>query len=156
MVLMGGDNYRIGMGGGAVSSVNTGMYDNSIELNAVQRANPEMQKRVSNVIRALAESETNPIISIHDHGAGGHLNALSELVEATGGKIEIGKLPIGDPTLSSKEIIGNELEIARFLFDRHGEQLSYYAKAVQKLLSHRPDRVCVYSLFLGKEFDLDI
>ena len=105
---MGGDNYRIGMGGGAVSSVNTGMYDNSIELNAVQRANPEMQKRVSNVIRALAESETNPIISIHDHGAGGHLNALSELVEATGGKIEIGKLPIGDPTLSSKEIIGNE------------------------------------------------
>ena len=108
VVLMGGDNYRIGMGGGAVSSVNTGMYDNSIELNAVQRANPEMQKRVSNVIRALAESETNPIISIHDHGAGGHLNALSELVEATGGKIEIGKLPIGDPTLSSKEIIGNE------------------------------------------------
>ena len=55
-----------------------------------------------------------------------------------------------------KEIIGNELEIARFLFDRHGEQLSYYAKAVQKLLSHRPDMVCVYSLFLGKEFDLDI
>ena len=79
VVLMGGDNYRIGMGGGAVSSVNTGQYDNSIELNAVQRANPEMQKRVSNVIRALSESPENPIISIHDHGAGGHLNALSEL-----------------------------------------------------------------------------
>lgn len=108
VVLMGGDNYRIGMGGGAVSSVNTGQYDNSIELNAVQRANPEMQKRVSNVIRALAESDTNPIVSIHDHGAGGHLNALSELVESTGGKIEIGALPVGDPTLSSKEIIGNE------------------------------------------------
>ena len=108
VVLMGGDNYRIGMGGGAVSSVNTGQYDNSIELNAVQRANPEMQKRVSNVIRALSESENNPIISIHDHGAGGHLNALSELVEETGGKINISALPVGDPTLSLKEIIGNE------------------------------------------------
>lgn len=108
VVLMGGDNYRIGMGGGAVSSVATGQYDNSIELNAVQRANPEMQKRVANVIRALAESPENPIVSIHDHGAGGHLNALSELVEETGGKIEIGSLPVGDPTLSAKEIVGNE------------------------------------------------
>ena len=108
VVIMGGDNYRIGMGGGAVSSVETGQYDNAIELNAVQRANPEMQKRVSNVIRALAESNNNPIVSIHDHGAGGHLNALSELVEATGGHIEIEKLPIGDKTLSSKEIVGNE------------------------------------------------
>lgn len=108
VVVAGGDNYRIGMGGGAVSSVNTGSYDNSIELNAVQRANPEMQKRVSNVIRALAESEHNPIVSIHDHGAGGHLNALSELVEETGGHIDIDKLPVGDPTLSDKEIVGNE------------------------------------------------
>lgn len=108
VVVMGGDNYRIGMGGGAVSSVATGQYDNAIELNAVQRANPEMQKRVSNVIRALAENPKNPIISIHDHGAGGHLNALSELVEATGGKIDISALPIGDNTLSYKEIVGNE------------------------------------------------
>lgn len=108
VVVMGGDNYRIGMGGGAVSSVETGEYDNSIELNAVQRANPEMQKRVSNVVRALAEMEENPCLTIHDHGAGGHLNALSELVEATGGHIDISQLPIGDPTLSDKEIIGNE------------------------------------------------
>ena len=108
IVLMGGDNYRIGMGGGAVSSVATGEYDNAIELNAVQRSNPEMQKRVSNAIRALAESKKNPIISIHDHGAGGHLNCLSELVENIGGKIQIEKLPIGDPTLSDKEIVGNE------------------------------------------------
>ncbi len=108
VVVMGGDNYRIGMGGGAVSSVETGQYASGIELNAVQRANPEMQKRVSNVIRALAENDNNPIVSIHDHGAGGHLNALSELVEETGGKIEIGALPVGDKTLSSKEIIGNE------------------------------------------------
>ncbi|MDE5838414.1 MAG: phosphoribosylformylglycinamidine synthase, partial [Paramuribaculum sp.] len=108
VVILGGDNYRIGMGGGAVSSVETGSYDNSIELNAIQRANPEMQKRVSNVIRALAESDSNPIVSIHDHGAGGHLNALSELVESTGGKIDMSALPVGDPTLSAKEIVGNE------------------------------------------------
>ena len=108
VVVMGGDNYRIGMGGGAVSSVETGQYANAIELNAVQRANPEMQKRVSNVIRALAESENNPIVSIHDHGAGGHLNSLSELVEVTGGKIDMEALPVGDPTLSAKEIVGNE------------------------------------------------
>jgi len=108
VVVMGGDNYRIGMGGGAVSSVETGHYDNAVELNAVQRANPEMQKRVANVIRTLAESDNNPIVSIHDHGAGGHLNCLSELVETTGGKINVNALPIGDPTLSAKEIIGNE------------------------------------------------
>ncbi|HAX94364.1 MAG TPA: phosphoribosylformylglycinamidine synthase, partial [Bacteroidales bacterium] len=108
VVLLGGDNYRIGMGGGAVSSVETGKYDSSIELNAVQRANPEMQKRVYNAIRALGESESNPIVSIHDHGAGGHLNCLSELVDATGGKIDISKLPVGDPTLSARELIGNE------------------------------------------------
>jgi len=108
VVVMGGDNYRIGMGGAAVSSVQTGEYDNSIELNAVQRANPEMQKRVSNVIRTLAEADSNPIVSIHDHGAGGHLNCLSELVETTGGKIDMSALPVGDPTLSAKEIVGNE------------------------------------------------
>lgn len=108
VVLLGGDNYRIGMGGGAVSSVNTGQFSTGIELNAVQRANPEMQKRVENVVRALSESEDNPIISIHDHGAGGHLNCLTELIEETGGIIDIDALPVGDSTLSDKEIIGNE------------------------------------------------
>ncbi|QGY42735.1 phosphoribosylformylglycinamidine synthase [Maribellus comscasis] len=108
VVLLGGDNYRIGMGGGAVSSVATGEFANAIELNAVQRANPEMQKRVYNAIRAMSEADENPVISIHDHGAGGHLNCLSELVETTGGKIDTAKLPVGDPTLSQKEIIGNE------------------------------------------------
>ena len=108
IVILGGDNYRIGMGGAAVSSANTGDFSNEIELNAVQRSNPEMQKRVANAIRALVERAENPIISIHDHGAGGHLNCLSELVEDTGGKIVIDQLPLGDPTLSDKEIIGNE------------------------------------------------
>ncbi|HYF71108.1 MAG TPA: phosphoribosylformylglycinamidine synthase [Ohtaekwangia sp.] len=108
IVLLGGDNYRIGMGGGAVSSVATGEYGNAIELNAIQRSNPEMQKRAMNAIRAMVEAETNPIVSIHDHGAGGHLNCLSELLEETGGTIHIDKLPVGDPTLSDKEIISNE------------------------------------------------
>lgn len=108
IIVLGGDNYRIGMGGGAVSSVDTGQYSNAIELNAVQRANPEMQKRVANVVRAMTECGENPIRSIHDHGAGGHLNCLSELIDKSGGVINVGELPIGDPTLSDKEIIGNE------------------------------------------------
>ncbi|MEX0314997.1 MAG: phosphoribosylformylglycinamidine synthase [Allomuricauda sp.] len=108
VVILGGDNYRIGMGGAAVSSADTGEFSSAIELNAVQRSNPEMQKRASNAIRGLVESHDNPIVSIHDHGAGGHLNCLSELVEETGGVINTDKLPIGDPTLSAKELIGNE------------------------------------------------
>ncbi len=108
IVIMGGDNYRIGMGGSSVSSVDTGEFSSGIELNAIQRSNPEMQKRVYNAVRAMSEDGKNPIISIHDHGAGGHLNCLSELVEETGGTIDVKKLPVGDPTLSDKEIIGNE------------------------------------------------
>lgn len=108
IVILGGENYRIGMGGAAVSSADTGAFGSGIELNAIQRSNPEMQKRAANAIRGLVESDTNPIVSIHDHGAGGHLNCLSELVEETGGLIDLDKLPVGDPTLSAKEIIGNE------------------------------------------------
>ena len=108
IVVLGGDNYRIGLGGGSVSSVETGKYSVGIELNAVQRANAEMQKGANNVIRALCEEDNNPIISIHDHGSAGHVNCLSELVEESGGLIDMSKLPIGDKTLSAKEIIANE------------------------------------------------
>ncbi|WP_031527764.1 phosphoribosylformylglycinamidine synthase [Dyadobacter crusticola] len=108
IVVMGGENYRIGMGGAAVSSADTGAFGSGIELNAIQRSNPEMQKRVANAVRGMVESGNNTIVSIHDHGAGGHLNCLSELVEETGGNIDLDKLPVGDPTLSAKEIIGNE------------------------------------------------
>uniref|UniRef100_A0AB33IVW1 Phosphoribosylformylglycinamidine synthase n=1 Tax=Prevotella sp. GTC17253 TaxID=3236793 RepID=A0AB33IVW1_9BACT len=108
VVVVGGDNYRIGLGGGSVSSVDTGRYSNGIELNAVQRANPEMQKRAYNLVRALVEEDTNPVVSIHDHGSAGHLNCLSELVEECGGEIDMTRLPIGDKTLSAKEIIANE------------------------------------------------
>ena len=108
VVVVGGDNYRIGLGGGSVSSVDTGRYSSGIELNAVQRANPEMQKRAANLVRALCEEEHNPVVSIHDHGSAGHVNCLSELVEECGGTIDMSALPIGDTTLSAKEIIANE------------------------------------------------
>ena len=108
IVVVGGDNYRIGLGGGSVSSVDTGRYSNGIELNAIQRANPEMQKRAYNLVRALCEEDVNPVVSIHDHGSAGHLNCLSELVEECGGSIDMTRLPIGDKTLSAKEIIANE------------------------------------------------
>ncbi len=129
IIILGGDNYRIGMGGAAVSSADTGAFGSAIELNAVQRSNPEMQKRVANAIRALVESNHNPIVSIHDHGAGGHLNCLSELVEDTGGEIMIDKLPLGDPTLSAKEIIGNESQerMGLILSPKDADQLEIIA-----------------------------
>ena len=127
VILLGGDNYRIGIGGGAVSSVNTGEMEKKIELNAVQRANPEMQQRVYRVIRALAEdADQNPIISLHDHGAGGHFNCFSELLEQCGGVILMDQLPVGDPTLSDLEIIGNESQ------ERMG--LIVPAEAVERIL----------------------
>ena len=89
IVMMGGDNYRIGMGGGAVSSVATGEFDNAIELNAIQRSNPEMQKRVMNAIRAMVELRTIPSSLSTIMEQGGHLNCFSELLEDTGGTIEI-------------------------------------------------------------------
>lgn len=125
IVILGGDNYRIGMGGAAVSSADTGALASGIELNAVQRSNPEMQKRAANAVRGMVESDENHIVSIHDHGAGGHLNCLSELVEDTGGKIDLDKLPVGDPTLSSKEIIGNESQerMGLVIGEKHLENL---------------------------------
>ncbi len=144
IVVLGGDNYRIGMGGGAVSSVDTGEFGNDIELNAVQRANPEMQKRVANAIRAMSETKTNPIVSIHDHGAGGHLNSLSELVEETGAHININRLPIGDPTLSFKEILGNESQ------ERMGLVIKSKDYPILEKVSHR-ERAPIYKV--GKVTD---
>lgn len=129
VVLLGGENYRIGMGGAAVSSADTGEFSTGIELNAVQRSNPEMQKRAANAIRGMVESDENHIVSIHDHGAGGHLNCLSELVEETGGTIDLDKLPVGDPTLSSKELIGNESQerMGLVIAEKHLETLQKIA-----------------------------
>ncbi|WP_299887623.1 phosphoribosylformylglycinamidine synthase [uncultured Lacinutrix sp.] len=129
IVILGGENYRIGMGGAAVSSADTGEFASGIELNAVQRSNPEMQKRAANAVRGMVESDENFIVSIHDHGAGGHLNCLSELVEDTGGKIDLDALPVGDPTLSAKEIIGNESQerMGLVIAEKHIETLNKIA-----------------------------
>ena len=131
IVVLGGDNYRIGLGGGSVSSVDTGRYSSGIELNAVQRANAEMQKRAYNVVRALCEEDTNPIVSIHDHGSAGHVNCLSELVEDCGGLIDMGKLPIGDKTLSAKEIIANESQERMGLLIRE-EAIGHVAEVAER------------------------
>ena len=130
IVVVGGDNYRIGLGGGSVSSVDTGRYSSGIELNAVQRANPEMQKRANNLVRALCEEEVNPVVSIHDHGSAGHVNCLSELVEECGGLIDMTKLPIGDPTLSAKEIIANESQerMGLLIDEKHIEHVRQIAE----------------------------
>ena len=130
VVVVGGDNYRIGLGGGSVSSVDTGRYSNGIELNAIQRANPEMQKRAYNLVRALCEEDTNPVVSIHDHGSAGHLNCLSELVEECGGRIDMSQLPIGDKTLSSKEIIANESQerMGLLIDEKHIEHVARIAE----------------------------
>ncbi|MDG5492147.1 phosphoribosylformylglycinamidine synthase [Psychroserpens sp. SPM9] len=130
IVVLGGENYRIGMGGAAVSSADTGEFSSGIELNAVQRSNPEMQKRAANVVRGMVESDDNHIISIHDHGAGGHLNCLSELIEDTGGCIDLDKLPVGDPTLSDKEIIGNESQerMGLLIAEKHLDHISKIAE----------------------------
>ena len=130
VVVVGGDNYRIGLGGGSVSSVDTGRYSNGIELNAVQRANPEMQKRAYNLVRALCEADVNPVVSIHDHGSAGHLNCLSELVEECGGRIDMTQLPIGDKTLSAKEIIANESQerMGLLIDEKHIEQVRRIAE----------------------------
>ena len=130
VVVVGGDNYRIGLGGGSVSSVDTGRYSSGIELNAIQRANPEMQKRAYNLVRALCEEDTNPVVSIHDHGSAGHLNCLSELVEECGGEIDMTKLPIGDKTLSAKEIIANESQerMGLLIDEKHIEHVQKIAE----------------------------
>lgn len=130
IIILGGENYRIGMGGAAVSSADTGEFSSGIELNAVQRSNPEMQKRAANTVRGMVESDENHIVSIHDHGAGGHLNCLSELVENTGGIIDLDKLPVGDPTLSAKEIIGNESQerMGLVIADEHIDKLQKIAE----------------------------
>ncbi len=139
IVILGGENYRIGMGGAAVSSADTGAFGTGIELNAVQRSNPEMQKRAANAVRGMVESDENPIVSIHDHGAGGHLNCLSELVENTGGLIDLDKLPVGDPSLSAKEIIGNESQ------ERMGLVISKENIDVLKRVSER-ERAPMYTV----------
>jgi len=108
IILLGGSNYLIGLGGGSASSLNSGAASKKVDFASVQRDNAEMQNRAYRVTRALTEGAKNPIVSIHDHGAGGHFNCLVELVEKLGGRIDMSKLPVDDKTMSAKEILSNE------------------------------------------------
>ncbi|MCY4419578.1 MAG: phosphoribosylformylglycinamidine synthase [Cytophagales bacterium] len=112
VIVLGGANYRVGLGGSSISSKETGKQLRDLEQKAVQRANPEMQNRIARLIRAwLHHGENhgkNLIRSIHDHGAGGHLNCLLELLESSGAKIYTSLFPLGDESLSDKEILLNE------------------------------------------------
>jgi phosphoribosylformylglycinamidine synthase len=110
-VKLGGPAYRIGMGGGAASSMVQGENVEELDFNAVQRGDAEMEQKVNRVIRACVEmGDANPIISIHDQGAGGNCNVLKELVHPAGARIEVRAIPVGDETLSVMEIWGAEYQ----------------------------------------------
>ena len=111
VVKVGGPAYRIGMGGGAASSMIQGENVAELDFNAVQRGDAEMEQKMNRVIRACVElGEKNPIQSIHDQGAGGNCNVVKELVHPAGAKIEIRKIIVGDATLSVLEIWGAEYQ----------------------------------------------
>jgi len=105
IVQIGGPAYRIGFGGGAASSKLQGENEAKLDFDAVQRGDAEMEQKTNRVIRACSEmGDKNPIVIVHDQGAGGPANVLKELVEKSGGRIEIRRIILGDPTLSVVEI----------------------------------------------------
>ena len=109
VVKIGGPAYRIGMGGGAASSMVQGENVAELDFNAVQRGDAEMEQKVNRVLRACVElGDANPIVSIHDQGAGGNCNVLKEIVEPAGAQINVRDFPVGDETLSVLEIWGAE------------------------------------------------
>ena len=111
IVQVGGPAYRIGVGGGAASSMVQGENREELDFNAVQRGNAQMEQKMNRVIRACIEmGDRNPIMSIHDQGAGGPCNVLTELVEPAGGRIEIRNIQVGDKTMSVLEIWGAEYQ----------------------------------------------
>ncbi len=111
VVKIGGPAYRIGMGGGAASSMMQGENVAELDFNAVQRGDAEMEQKVNRVIRSCVElGEANPIVSIHDQGAGGNCNVVKEIVNPAGGRIEIRRIILGDDTLSVLEIWGAEYQ----------------------------------------------
>lgn len=105
IVQIGGPAYRIGFGGGSASSLMQGDNEVHLDFNAVQRGDGEMKRKVDCVLQAcIAMGSSNPIESIHDQGAGGPANVLKELVEKSGGRIELRRINSGDKTMSEVEI----------------------------------------------------
>lgn len=111
VVKIGGPAYRIGMGGGAASSMVSGQNDVELDFNAVQRGDAEMAQKLYRVVRACIEmGENNPIISIHDQGAGGNCNVVKEIIYPKGGEIDVREIVVGDHTMSVLEIWGAEYQ----------------------------------------------
>jgi len=113
VIVLGGPAMLIGLGGGAASSVGSGQSDQELDYASVQRGNPEMQRRCQEVIDACwALGERNPILSIHDVGAGGLSNALPELLNDSerGGRLELRRVPSADTSMSPMEIWCNEAQ----------------------------------------------
>lgn len=121
VVKIGGPAYRIGMGGGAASSMISGENIEELDFNAVQRGDAEMEQKLNRVIRACVElGDKNPIVSIHDQGAGGNCNVVKEIIHPAGAKIDIRKIILGDNTLSVLEIWGAEYQEQDALLIRSG------------------------------------
>jgi len=111
VVKIGGPAYRIGMGGGAASSVPSGSLDAELDFNAVQRGDAESSQKLWRAVRALAEmGDANPIVQIHDQGAGGNCNVVKEIIYPLGAKIDIRQVLLGDNTMSVLEIWGAEYQ----------------------------------------------
>ncbi|MBP1608919.1 MAG: purL [Acidobacteria bacterium] len=111
VIQIGGPAYRIGIGGGAASSMIQGENKEELDFSAVQRGDAEMEQKMNRVIRACVEmGSMNPIVSIHDQGAGGPCNVLTEIVDPAGGRIEIRNITLGDKTMSVLEIWGAEYQ----------------------------------------------
>lgn len=111
VVKIGGPAYRIGIGGGAASSMIQGENIAELDFNAVQRGDAEMEQKMNRVLRACIEmGDDNPIVSIHDQGAGGNCNVVKEIINPAGAKIEVRKIQLGDNTLSVLEIWGAEYQ----------------------------------------------
>jgi phosphoribosylformylglycinamidine synthase len=113
LVVLGGPSMLIGLGGGAASSLGSGQSSSDLDFASVQRGNPEIQRRAQEVIdRCWAQSAENPILLIHDVGAGGLSNALPEAIahNRRGGRIDLRKIPSAEPELSPMEIWCNEAQ----------------------------------------------
>ncbi|KAI4338084.1 hypothetical protein L6164_016436 [Bauhinia variegata] len=111
VIKIGGPAYRIGMGGGAASSMVSGQNDADLDFNAVQRGDAEMAQKLYRLVRACIEmGEKNPIISIHDQGAGGNCNVVKEIIYPKGAEIDVRAIVVGDYTMSVLEIWGAEYQ----------------------------------------------
>ena len=133
VIEVGGPAYRIGIGGGAASSMIQGENKEELDFSAVQRGDAEMEQKLNRVIRACVElGDANPIVSIHDQGAGGPCNVITELVEPAGGRIEIRRVNVGDRSLSVLEIWGAEYQERSALLVRPERLAEFQALCVRE------------------------